>query len=149
MEVDPAEVRRRQRIGHAAFLVAALAVMGAAWVLRPTPARDGLTAGGIQLPSTCASMRFGLPCPGCGLTRSFALGVRLDPEAFRLHRIGPFLLLLVVAQVPYRAWRLLRPEGLIGPERQERRDRWVRRGAWTIVAALVVNWVVNLFVWFA
>lgn len=141
---DLDEVHRRQRVGHAAFLLVSLAVIAAAWLLEPTPARDGLTAAGVRLPSSCASMRLGLPCPGCGLTRSFVLGVRLDPEAFRLHRVGPLLLLLVAAQVPYRAWRLLRPEGRLSPEAQRRRDRLVQRGVWAVIAALLVNWAVTL-----
>lgn len=135
---------RRERVHHAGFLLAALGVITAALVLQPTPSREGLSLLGVPLPPTCASMRLGLPCPGCGLTRSFVLGVRLDPEAFRLHRLGPLLLLAVVAQVPYRGWRLLRPEGPLDPDTTARRDRWIRRAVLGLVGALLLNWVVSL-----
>lgn len=140
-----ARALRAERVEQAAFLCGALLVLLAAALLQPTPSGEALTALGLPLPPTCASMQLGLPCPGCGLTRSFALGVRLDPAAFRLHRLGPLLLLLVAAQVPYRLWRLSRSARALQPDARARRERWTRRGLVGLAAALLLNWGVTLW----
>lgn len=134
-------------------LVIALLVLGLAALLQVTPARDGVMLFGWRLPESCGTKRFlDIGCPGCGLTRSFVLGVRGDPEAFRLHPLGPALLLLVVAQVPFRAARLLRArrlereglEDLVDAEAQVRPAPLWRVFRWTILATILATWVVRL-----
>jgi hypothetical protein len=54
----------------------------------------------------------GQDCLGCGLTRSFTYTAEgALSAAFERHRLGPPLFLLVLAQIPYRLWALLRPAG--------------------------------------
>lgn len=130
-------------------LVLCVGIVLGALLLRATPARDGVTLAGIRLPDVCTVKRVGLgECPGCGLTRSFVLGVRMRPEAFRLHPAGPFLLLVVLAQLPYRAARLWayrrrrrsgRPEP--DPDRFEPAWRIVR---WSVILAVPLGWLVKL-----
>ena len=68
-------------------------------------------------------------------TRSFVLGVRLDPEAFRLHPAGPLLLLVLVAQIPYRWWRR---------RTVSRLDvRWARALWWSLPAAVAAGWLIK------
>lgn len=122
------------------LLVVALAVLALAALLQVTAARDGVTILGWQLPEVCGAKRFlGVSCPGCGLTRSFVVGVRGDlAGAFALNPVGLLLLLLTAAQVPYRAARLA---GWI------RRPRLAARPwAFTLalVAALTLTFVVRL-----
>lgn len=90
-------------------LAVALVVLLLAAALQVTPAKDGVILLGWRLPEVCGSKRLlGVDCPGCGLTRSFVVGVRGDlAEATRLHPLGAVLLLFTAAQVPYRAARLL------------------------------------------
>lgn len=106
------------------WLALAIAVIAAALLLRVTPDQQGVTAFGWQLPELCLVKSYGGTCPGCGMTRSFVLGMRGDLAAFRLHPAGPLLLLLLVLQVPYRAARL-----------------WQRRqgrAPWTVPHGLIV-----------
>lgn len=92
------------------ILLVAVGVLLLAAALQVTPARDGVTLFGWRLPEVCTAKRaLGVECPGCGLTRSFVLGVRGDlGAATRLHPLGAVLLLFTASQVPYRAARLLR-----------------------------------------
>lgn len=62
------------------------------------------------LPHSCYSRSvFGVPCPGCGLTRSFIYLVRGDwQSAWREHRLGWLLAVIVALQFPYRLWALSR-----------------------------------------
>jgi hypothetical protein len=52
----------------------------------------------LNVGSICSFQNFfGLPCPGCGLTRSFvAMGHGLFQESYRWHPLGPFLFGLTV-----------------------------------------------------
>lgn len=141
---DPVARLRGRRHTDVALLLICVGVVLAAALLQVNPTQDGVVFGGIQLPEVCNAKKAGIPCPGCGLTRSFVLGVRLDPAAFRLHRLGPLLLLLVVAQIPYRAWRLWtvrRPEDL-PPERPP--ARWTVWVFPALLVALLLNWGLTL-----
>jgi hypothetical protein len=124
-------------------------VLALAALLEVTPDRQGVALFGVRLPESCATRRlFGHPCPGCGLTRSFVLGVRGDAEAFRLHPLGPLLLALVVAQLPYRAARLARARRLARAGLVDLADgapSRLRSGAGLVVlAALLVVWIIRL-----
>lgn len=56
----------------------------------------------VALPETCALYsRFGIDCPGCGLTRSFIHIAHADPlAAWRLHPLSWLLFAFVAAQIP-------------------------------------------------
>lgn len=149
----PALVGPSRREVDRDLLVIAVLVLALAALLQVTPARDGVMLFGWRLPESCLAKRVtDVGCPGCGLTRSFVLGVRGDPEAFRLHPLGPALLLLLVAQVPYRAARLLRARrveraGLVDLSEAEAEARPRRAPAalrWTIIGALVLVWTARL-----
>jgi hypothetical protein len=132
------------------ILALAALVVAAAFLLEPTAARDGVTAFGRRLPEVCTVKRFGAECAGCGLTRSFLLGVRLNPEAFRLHPAGPLLLAVVMAQLVYRPWRLWRRRrqqraGLveITSARSRRLWSWAR---WGLLLSVFVGWGIKFVV---
>jgi len=70
-----------------------------------------VTLGGIALPPVCGfKLLTSWDCPGCGLTRSliFALHGHFQ-EAYYLHIWGIPLMIILAAQLPYRAIRLIRP----------------------------------------
>lgn len=112
-EPGPETLARHRRRVDRDLLLAALAILLVAAVLEVTPARDGVTLFGWRVPDVCATKRaFGVGCLGCGLTRSFVVGVRGDlAGAAALHPVGAVLVVLTAFQVPYRAVRLVRARG--------------------------------------
>jgi len=129
---------------HREMLVIACLVVVAAFALRVRPHEqvgpEGLP--GVVLPPLCLSRQwFGVPCPGCGLTRSFIHLAHGDwRSSWACHRLGWLLAGLVVLQIPYRIHGLRRPDRPLLPA-------WVR--TWIghgLVGLLVVNWLVG-FLW--
>ena len=92
------------------YAVAILAALGLAWLAcDATP--DLVTVFGWRIEMPCGmKLAFGVPCPGCGMTRSvlMTLDGRIG-EALSLNPGGPVLvaglLLLAVAFATGRAWR--------------------------------------------
>jgi hypothetical protein len=87
----------------------ALGCLGAAFVVPAGTVEDG--------PVVCPfRLATGLPCPGCGLARSWSALAQGDPaEAFARHPFGPLLLVLSVAALVAVArsfWRRARPVDL-------------------------------------
>ncbi len=72
------------------------------------PAAEAVRLFGWEVPPLCVfKATLGIECWGCGLTRAFTHMGHADPAAaFARHRMGPVLYLVVVAQIPLRAWRL-------------------------------------------
>ena len=109
-----AALRALDRLGSqrwfadAVVLVLCAGVVGAAMILSPSPEAVGLF--GVDVPVVCGLRKLtGLPCPGCGLTRSFVfLGHGQLGEAFRMNWLGPPLFLAVLSQVPWRIYRIAR-----------------------------------------
>lgn len=87
-----------------------LAVTGAAVARALTPDGTGLRAGSIELGATCSLRAMtGLPCPSCGMTRSWvwaAHGHLL--EATRYNVGGVLLFAAVIANGLVGAWTLWR-----------------------------------------
>jgi hypothetical protein len=128
---------RRRR--HRQMLLAAAAVVVLALLLRVLP--DGRVAfrfaPSVPLPETCGSrLLFGVPCPGCGLTRSIICLSRGDlAQSLAFHRLGWLLALVILYQFPYRLycllWRDCSPAVLA----------LYRYFGYLLIALLVLNWV--------
>jgi hypothetical protein len=132
-----------------AILLLCLFVVLAGLILGVTPDRQGVSLFGVQLPEVCGVKRLGGSCPGCGLTRSFILGLQGDPAAFRVHPAGPILLLVVLAQIPYRAVRIVRTRALLRAGHVDLRILQGRK-LWSIfktgiVVVLVAGWIVRMW----
>mgnify|MGYP001998167492 CR=1 FL=1 len=99
-------IRRVRRSTDGWLLGLSGAVLLASMVL--TPSREAVTLFGWVVPPLCMfSNLTGIDCLGCGLTRSFTyLGHGNLKSALDLHRLGPIFYILVLSQVPFRAWRL-------------------------------------------
>jgi len=121
----------------AGLLLATLALGGLATT------EGGLHVGGARLPSLCVMRNTtGLPCPGCGLTRSWVDLARGDLRAsLEHHRLGWLVMLYVAGQATrHGAW-------LAAPgwrPRVERLGQWLDRGLILLAAALLVAWFVTL-----
>lgn len=94
----------------------------------------------LPIPELCMSRSwFGINCPGCGLTRSFiALRNGDFVRAWHYHHLGWLMLLLVASQIPYRIYAL-RTQG--DTPSQSRWPNWI---AYFMIAALLINWLLNL-----
>jgi hypothetical protein len=105
--------------------VAILAMAGAR-------SRGGMRRG----PIICPFRRItGLPCPGCGLTRSFVSTANLRPdEGFAYHLFGP---ILFAAMLGWVAWRTADFLGL--RKRLPVKAETVRQAA-TVALALWLGW---------
>jgi hypothetical protein len=80
---------------HALVLAICLGAIAAGLALSPDGSGAGLTAFGLALPELCALRgATGLPCPGCGLTRSWVAMLRGDPLASLSHHLLGWLVLL-------------------------------------------------------
>jgi len=102
-----------------------------------------LTLAGVTLPSICAFRNAtGLPCPGCGLTRSWVELARGDLAAsLARNRLGWLLMLWVAAQLVRHGMWLVLPRGR---SIVDAGGRWLDRSLVLIGIALVVSWIVTL-----
>ena len=106
----------------------------------PTAASPCAALTQFPLPQVCASRSLlGLKCPGCGLTRSIIHLAEGDWRAsWRSHRLGGFMALVIVLQIPYRLLALRRLDRPLLPV------RWQVVLSSALIALLVGNWLVDL-----
>jgi hypothetical protein len=106
-------------------------------------------AGGRGLPRTCILHHAGLGnCPGCGLTRSVVACCHLRwRDSLRFHPAGVLVVLLALAQIPFRLRRICARDGAA-------MCRWLSpltRGTMVLVLAIglgrwMAEWTVR-FLW--
>ncbi len=92
------------------------------------------------LPETCpARSLLHVECPGCGLTRSFIYLAHGEWRAsWNVHRVGWFLALAVVLQIPYRLIALRSQSGVpLGTS-------FPKLFGTLLIVLLFVNWLINL-----
>jgi hypothetical protein len=94
----------------------------------------------LRVPTCPTALFFGVPCPGCGLTRAtLALFAGNVGEALRLHPLVPILLPVFLLAVGHAALEYVR-----GPAPRLRRSLF--SGRWVTPVALVLG-AVMLGVW--
>lgn len=109
-------------------------------LLSPSESGEGhLTIGSLPIPDTCTFKNLtGLPCPGCGLTRSIVAASHGDVmQSFHLHRLGLLTLLYVLLQFIYRIGVIAAPAltaRIFGPE------KYLNRGIVVLAALFLLNW---------
>jgi hypothetical protein len=125
------------------ILVLCAAVIVASALLDVQP--NGITLPGLPghpLPGICFTRSvLHMNCPTCGMTRSLVAVAHGELRlAFALHRLGPLVFLLVLVQVPLRAYAIFTgalPRWLSHPKLGSRL-------AVALIVALLANWVYNL-----
>lgn len=121
--LDDGQVRRARLIACIGLATLLASVLYAPWV----------TSGPVVCP-----LRFlvGLPCPGCGLTRSFCALTQGDVySALHYHLLGPGLFLAVAVGSPlllYQAWK-------------RRRMRWLERLLYSRSAGYAIAGTLGLY----
>ena len=142
--VEDRRDRGRQR--HGFFLALATIVAVLAWSLEVRPDERVAFRGFSQwpLPHSCYSrIAFGVPCPGCGLTRSVICLMHGElAGSMAMHRLGWLIFGAIVLQIPYR---LL---ALAGHEPRWGRDRVMVNAVWiTALVLLLINRLLDAFGW--
>ncbi len=130
------------------FLMALAALIGSAWLQFGHDGRLVLPVPGTELKlplrETCWSRTIlGIPCPGCGLTRSFtAMAHGHVRNAFNFNPLGPILFILCGLQIPYRLGVYFFSNSL-GPGVKSLLDH-LGIVTWLVAGALLALWAVRL-----
>lgn len=121
-----------------------LALLGAAVLMAILDAgEDHLRVGSFRLPSVCGFKNAtGLPCPGCGLTRSWVALAQGDPgRSLQHHRVGWLIMLYAMVQLIRHGLWLVFPGLRRGLEHH---GRWLDLGLAALGIALLINWPFTL-----
>jgi Protein of unknown function (DUF2752) len=136
-----ASPRAPSRGRHREVLGVAIAVMILAFLLE---VRDdqrvslrGWTA--YPVPELCTSRSwFGMPCPGCGLTRGIIhIAHARWIAAFEVNRLSGVMAFIILIQIPYRIYCLRTGQLPFG-------DQVPRVIGGFLIGALFLNWIIGL-----
>jgi hypothetical protein len=131
---------------HWVFLLMASAVVTAACALSIRGEEEVvLPIVNVSLPGTCTFRRLtNLPCPGCGMTRSFiSMGHGRVVDAWKFNPAGIVFFGVVAFQIPYRIFQIVRLRRGLPEHSFARFDSWVLVG---VVVVLLGHWVYALAV---
>jgi hypothetical protein len=107
------------------------------------PSGSNLTLFSISLPDACTFHNLtGVPCPGCGLTRSLVAAVHGDfIGSFGFHPLGLVTLIYILLQFLFRLGSIFFPEVTNSVFRS---GRLLNRGIIYLGGLFGVNWLVTL-----
>jgi len=126
------------------ILAACSCILLGAFVLAPS-AYGGfsIAVGKITLPETCIFKNlFGLPCPGCGMTRSITSAVHGDISgSFSHHRLGLLTVIFILSQFLV-SLGVVFISGLRG--RLQKIGQFLNKGIIVLGALFFFNWIFTL-----
>jgi hypothetical protein len=125
--------------------------------LRPGWFKRGLIVGAIltpligalfvQIPLCPTAALFGMPCPGCGLTRATLAALHGDfPRAFHFHPLFFIATPLYLGVIASIAWSFVRGGTEAPPSK--RTSQWITAGAVTLLVLLFIVWLARFFGYF-
>lgn len=93
----------------------------------------------FPMPESCLTRRLtGMPCPGCGMTRSFIhLSHGRFAEAVAINAAGPLVYTVVILMIPWHGWQLWRMKN----GRPPFDSLWTLTVPLAVVVWLIVCWV--------
>ncbi len=126
------------------ILVACSSILLGAFVLAPsTSGGHPIAVGRIALPEICIFQNLtGLPCPGCGMTRSITSAVRGDiAGSLSHHRLGLLTMIYILSQ-------FLLSLGVVFISRLRDRlqhiGRYLNKGIIVLAVLFFINWIFTL-----
>ncbi len=135
-------LRPADRDRHLPMLVLAVVVVVLSFALRVRPDErvEFRFLPGYPLPPTCwVRTVLHVPCPGCGLTRSFVYLAEGDwRRSLQEHPLGWLLALAALAQIPYRLAALARPDWPVF------RSRWPKLFGYSLLVLLIATGLARL-----
>lgn len=131
----PEAVRQRRLAALVVFLAAGV-VLATGWLLAPAKAGFG-THQALGLPACTWPQRFGVPCPSCGMTTSFAYATkgRLI-ESFTAQPMGCLLAIATGMAFVGSAWSLVSGR-TVWPVYER---LWSARVGWLLAIAALLAW---------
>jgi len=136
--------RKSELTPYLIILIFCSIILGGAAILNPsTPEAPSLQVGKITLPNTCVfRATTGLPCPGCGLTRSIVAAAhgRLAASFFH-HRLGLLTLIYVFLQFVSNLFYISIPKWR---EPLSRYIKLLHKGIILLAVLFFLNWVLTL-----
>lgn len=127
------------------IFIACFCILAGALILDP-PEHETSTVrlGQVLLPNVCIFRGItGLPCPGCGLTRSIVAAVHGDmAKSFSFHRLGLMTLAYILFQFVFSLGFLVIPKQRT---RIIHYSKFLHRGIIILAILFGVNWIFTLF----
>lgn len=129
---------------HLVVFIACFGILAGALILAPTDSGNSyLELGRISLPQVCVFKNLtGLPCPGCGLSRSMVAAMHGELEmSLAHHRLGFLTLVYIFLQFMYRLGLIVIPRlwAQIFPS-----GKFLNRGIVALGILFMLNWILNL-----
>lgn len=131
---------------HLVIFIICSGILFGALILSPAESGTShLSLGGFLLPDLCVFRGItGIPCPGCGLTRSISAAVHGNIEmSLAHHRLGLLTLAYIFFQLSFSLGFLLIPKWR---PRILHYGKLLNRGLIPLVILFVLNWVLTLFI---
>ncbi len=145
-DTQPTRIPREgELLGHwIVLLICAGILLGGLLISPPGCNSPYLRIGRIPIPDTCSFKNLtGLPCPGCGLTRSIVAGMHGDFKvSLRFHKLGVLTLVYVCLQFLFRLIVIALPSLRT---RVMGFGRVLNRGMIVLAMLYILNWGYTLF----
>ena len=129
---------------HLVIFIACFCILAGALILEPaSPGTSHLRLGKIPIPDVCIlRATTGLPCPGCGLSRSIVASMHGDlVMSLAYHQLGLLTLAYIFLQFLCRLGILVIPRW---STRLVRYGKFLNQGIIVLAILLGLNWILKL-----
>ena len=141
--------RKGELLPNIIILVVCCAILGGALIGHVSPPGDSpVRVGGMAIPNICMFRAYtGLPCPGCGLTRSLIAAAHGKIGlSFSFHRLGIITLIYILLQFVFNLGYIIIPKKRAPLSRYL---KFLHRGIIVLAVLFLLNWIFTLFLIFS